>query len=134
MKESSGDSKSHSFFLGSFKMTGLLDTRGELRIDGSFEGKIRTESDVFLGDKGSIRGELQCDALISQGTVKGKVRATQRCSLKSTAVMEGEVETAEIDIEKDVRFDAVCRVKNPANVSKEKIPLARKYRKAIEYR
>ncbi len=72
-------------------LNGFIDkgshVRGDLafedtfRIDGKFEGKIRSGSELILGDTAEVTAEIDVGRLSVNGSLKGSVRATERVEL-----------------------------------------------------
>ncbi|HTO76543.1 MAG TPA: polymer-forming cytoskeletal protein [Thermoanaerobaculia bacterium] len=101
-------------------LNGFLDKgshlQGELlfeetfRIDGHFQGKIRSGSELILGDTADVTGEIEVGRLSVNGSLKGTVRATERVELHSRARVEADVTTPVLKIEEGARFDGSCRM------------------------
>jgi cytoskeletal protein CcmA (bactofilin family) len=101
-------------------LNGFLDKgshlQGELlfeetfRIDGRFQGKIRSGSELILGDTADVTGEIEVGRLSVNGSLKGTVRATERVELHSRARVEADVTTPVLKIEEGARFDGSCRM------------------------
>jgi len=101
-------------------LNGFLDKgshlQGELlfeetfRIDGRFQGKIRSGSELILGDTADVTGEIEVGRLSVNGSLKGTVRATERVELHSRARVEADITTPVLKIEEGARFDGSCRM------------------------
>jgi cytoskeletal protein CcmA (bactofilin family) len=101
-------------------LNGFLDKgshlQGELlfeetfRIDGRFQGKIRSGSELILGDTADVTGEIEVGRLSVNGSLKGTVRATERVELHARARVEADVTTPVLKIEEGARFDGSCRM------------------------
>ena len=101
-------------------LNGFLDKgshlQGELifeetfRIDGRFQGKIRSGSELILGDTADVTGEIEVGRLSVNGSLKGTVRATERIELHSRARVEADVTTPVLKIEEGARFDGSCKM------------------------
>jgi len=105
-------------------LNGFLDKgshlQGELlfeetfRIDGRFQGKIRSGSELILGDTADVTGEIEVGRLSVNGSLKGTVRATERVELHARARVEADVTTPILKIEEGARFDGSCRMAESA--------------------
>ncbi|HEY7112931.1 MAG TPA: polymer-forming cytoskeletal protein [Thermoanaerobaculia bacterium] len=101
-------------------LNGFLDKgshlQGELlfeetfRIDGRFQGKIRSGSELILGDTADVSGEIEVGRLSVNGSLKGTVRATERVELHARARVEADITTPVLKIEEGARFDGSCRM------------------------
>ncbi len=105
-------------------LNGFLDKgshfQGELafeetfRIDGRFEGKILSGSELILGDSAEVKGEIEVGRLSVNGTLKGTVRARERIELHARARVEASLTTPILKIEEGARFEGSCRMGDEA--------------------
>ena len=105
-------------------LNGFLDKgshlQGELvfeetfRIDGKFEGKILSGSELILGDSAEVTGEIEVGRLSVNGTLKGTVRARERIELHARARVEANLTTPVLKIEEGARFEGSCRMGDDA--------------------
>lgn len=90
-------------------LSGFLDVgshfEGELRfeqsfrVDGKVVGKVISEGDLVVGEKGEIDGEIHVGRLFVSGLVKGEVHATRRLSIHPHGRVEGTVHSRALVIE-----------------------------------
>lgn len=57
----------------SFK--GELECRGTIRIDGFYEGTIKTQANVILGESAKVMGDIKAKAVSVSGAFKGSIQA-----------------------------------------------------------
>lgn len=69
-----------------------------LRINGSFEGKLDTRGTLTIGENAKVRAAIHGDRIIIAGKVKGDITATQGLSLVAPAVVEGNITTPRLSI------------------------------------
>ena|SRR6266545_1777415 len=108
-------------------LNGFLDRgghfQGELtfeetfRIDGKFDGKIRSGSELILGDTAEVTADISVGRLSINGTLKGSVRATQRVELLAQARVTGDITTPILKIEEGARFQGSCQMGEKATPS-----------------
>jgi cytoskeletal protein CcmA (bactofilin family) len=101
-------------------LNGFIDKgshiRGELsfeetfRIDGRFEGKIRSGSELILGDEADVNAEIEVGRLSVNGTLKGSVHATERVELLAGARVVGDISTPVLKIEEGAHFEGSCQM------------------------
>lgn len=91
-------------------LQGDLQFEETFRIDGRFEGKIRSGSELILGDSAEVTGEIEVGRLSVNGSLKGTVRATERVELHARARVEADLTTPVLKIEEGARFDGSCRM------------------------
>ena len=101
-------------------MNGFIDkgshVRGDLafeesfRIDGKFEGKIRSGSELILGDDADVTAEIDVGRLSVNGSLKGSVRATERVDLLAKARVFGDIATPILRVEEGAVFQGGCQM------------------------
>ncbi len=78
---------------------GELTSQGSIRVDGSLEGGIHIKGSLLLGEKGTIKGDVQAANMILAGQVEGTVTVTERLDITNTGVMLGDISARIITIE-----------------------------------
>lgn len=83
---------------------GELHFVGALIIEGEVTGNIscqeEAESMVRILDKGLVRGEVRAPVVVVSGRVVGDIRADRQVELSKSAVVEGNVYYAVLEVEK----------------------------------
>lgn len=69
-----------------------------LRINGSFEGKLDTRGNLTIGENAKVQASIHGDRIVVAGKVNGDITATQSLSLVAPAVVEGNVSTPRLSI------------------------------------
>src|SRR3989338_4652729 len=69
-----------------------------LRINGSFEGKLETCGSLTIGENANVRADIQGDKIIIAGKVTGDLTASESISLIPPAVVQGNVQTPVLSI------------------------------------
>ena len=91
-------------------LQGELSFEETFRIDGKFEGKILSGSELILGDSAEVTGEIEVGRLSVNGVLKGTVRARERIELHARARVEANLTTPVLKIEEGARFEGSCRM------------------------
>jgi cytoskeletal protein CcmA (bactofilin family) len=73
-----------------------------LRVDGDFEGNVRTDGRVLVGKSGRARCLIEADTVVIGGIVKGDVKAATKVVLLSTCVMIGNINSPQLIVEEGV--------------------------------
>ncbi|HWZ86353.1 MAG TPA: polymer-forming cytoskeletal protein [Thermoanaerobaculia bacterium] len=99
-------------------LNGFLDKgshlRGELtfeetfRIDGRFEGKIPSGSELILGDSAEVDAEIRVERLSINGALKGSVHASERIEIHPRARVTAQLHTPVLRIEEGAFFQGSC--------------------------
>lgn len=93
------------------KITGDLNSEGDLRIDGSLDGNIKTSGKIVVGKSGFVKGTLQGTDAHFEGKFAGKLSLSGTLTLKSTANIEGEVVEGKLAVEPGATFNVTCAMK-----------------------
>ena len=97
---------------------GELQTAGNIRIDGDFEGGIVSKGRLIVGQNGSVSGTIVCQNAELEGKIKATIEVEQLLAIKSSARVVGDVKTDKISIEAGALFHGHCKM----NLHKEEIP------------
>ena len=81
------------------EFSGKLSFKDTVRIDGRFEGEIRSENTLIIGETGSIEATISSATVIVSGEVQGDVEARTLLHMHKTARLTGNVKTKKIVIE-----------------------------------
>jgi len=98
------------------EIKGDIISNGDFRIDGKVEGNITTTGKLILGKEGFITGKANCANADFEGKFTGKLYCTGTLSLKSSAVIEGEVFLEKLSIEPGAVFNAICSMKGVKSI------------------
>src|SRR3989338_1860055 len=69
-----------------------------LRINGSFEGKLETCGNLTIGENANVKADIQGDRIIIAGKVVGNLIATESISLIPPAVVQGNIQTPVLSV------------------------------------
>jgi cytoskeletal protein CcmA (bactofilin family) len=87
---------------------GTMEITGNLRVDGSFKGKLRISENLIVGKRGTVEAEVQTRSALIGGTIKGNLNASEKIALQSGSRLEGEMVTSKLVIEEGVSFQGSC--------------------------
>ena len=103
-------------------ITGDIQSKGDIRVDGTLKGSINTEGKVVLGANGTIEGDVVCQDADISGTINAKITVSKLLSLKATARLNGDIVTSKLSIEPGATFTGSCSmgavIKDIKNVEK----------------
>ena len=69
-----------------------------LRINGTFEGKLDTRGNLTIGENAKVRATINGDNIVIMGKVVGNITATQSLAILSPANVEGDVITPRLSV------------------------------------
>lgn len=90
---------------------GDVTSQGAFRIDGIIEGNVSSPHKVVIGKTGVVNGTLTCKDADIEGKLEGVLKVTDLLSIKSTALIDGEVTTGKLSVEPGAAFNASCVMK-----------------------
>jgi cytoskeletal protein CcmA (bactofilin family) len=93
-----------SFFDGRFVV------KGNMRIDGVFEGKALQVDQLQIGAKAKVKTNINATSVVVEGLVIGNIAATRRILLLSTARVLGDLKTPELIIQDGVILEGRCTI------------------------
>ena len=89
-------------------ITGDIQSKGDIRIDGTLKGAVKTSGKVVVGQAGIIEGDVDCNNADIAGTLNAKISVAQLLSLKATAKLTGDLVTNKLAIEPGAAFTGHC--------------------------
>ena|SRR5580765_96822 len=89
---------------------GDLSFEDGFRIDGRFEGKIRSGSELIIGETAEVTADIDVAKLSVNGSLKGSVKAGERVELLSKARVFADVVTPVLKIEEGATFQGSCQM------------------------
>jgi cytoskeletal protein CcmA (bactofilin family) len=93
------------------RFEGKLVFDGCVRIDGTFEGEIRSDDVLVVGDSGVVRASVECGTLIVRGgELHGDVKARDAIELYAPGKVVGNLHSPQIAIERGVSFQGQCNM------------------------
>ncbi len=105
-------------------LNGFLDRgshfQGELkfddtfRIDGRFEGKIRSGSELILGDSAEVNADIEVGRLSVNGKLSGSVRASERIELLARSRVSASLSSPLLKVEEGAFFQGTCQMSESA--------------------
>lgn len=105
----------HNVIAYGTKITGDVTAETDFRLDGMIEGTIDCKGKVIIGTKGVLVGTLTCANADVLGSIKGTIHIENTLSLKSSAKVEGDIDTAVLSIEPQATFTGSCDMTKAAN-------------------
>ena len=89
---------------------GEIYSPSDIRIDGSFEGRIYSRCKVVVGEKAVITGDIICSNVDFWGKIKGNFYVKDTLSLKDTSTVDGDINVRRFQVELDAKFNGNCHM------------------------
>ena len=104
-------SSSQNIVSSGTRIIGDITSEGDLRIDGTVEGNLKTPGKIVVGKSGIIKGTLNGTDAYFEGKFSGKLALSGTLTLKSSAHIEGEVVLGKLEVEPGATFNVTCVMK-----------------------
>ena len=98
------------------EITGTVKSTGSLRIDGKLDGELNCTGDTIVGKTATVKGNLNVNSAVIEGTINGNVNAKDRIEMKSSARMTGDIKSKRLSVEDGVTFIGRSEV-NPSGAA-----------------
>tara|TARA_B100000315_G_scaffold215939_1_gene215509 strand:+ start:22 stop:462 length:441 start_codon:yes stop_codon:yes gene_type:complete len=89
---------------------GSLSFDGVVRIDGKFEGNVKTNDTLIIGETGNVTAEITAGTVICKGKVEGNIIASTRIELHASSHVVGDVRTPALTMALESVFDGNCHM------------------------
>lgn len=94
------------------EIVGDIKSNGDLRIDGYVKGTVNAAGKVVIGTHGKVDGKVQCQQAEISGQVTAHLTVAELLSLRSTAMVTGDIVTSKLAIEPGAVFTGACKMGN----------------------
>ena len=103
-----GDARTTSILAHGCTFKGEVQIQGIFRVEGEFDGTVRTPEQLVVGKTGVVRGDIQVKNAIIGGKVIGNITAETKIELQSGSHVEGDIRTRRLVIDEGVFFEGNC--------------------------
>jgi cytoskeletal protein CcmA (bactofilin family) len=86
------------------EIEGELTFAEELLFDGKLKGEILSDGHLTVGRSARIEGDIVTKTVTVHGTVTGNITVTDRCELKASSTLTGDLKASRILIEEGATF------------------------------
>lgn len=111
--------------LGETRIAGLIDVgsefkgelafKGSFRIEGSFQGTIKSDSLLIVGEKGKVEADIHAGQVVINGEVRGTVQAAERVEIHGRGRVYGTIVTPKLVVEEGAFLEANCQTTGPGS-------------------
>ena len=70
---------------------GDIEVSRSMMIEGKVEGNIKVGGQLILTKEAYVKGDVECDELVADGTIEGKVIARSRAEIQKHGKIIGEI-------------------------------------------
>lgn len=103
----------------SIKVKGNFHGEGNMIIEGSVEGSVKTNSFLLIGNKSTINASVEAKDAKIGGAVTGNIKIDGYLEIKNSAKINGDIAAAQISIEKGALINGNIRMGKSVSSDKE---------------
>ncbi len=103
---------------------GEINSPNDIRVDGSFEGKIISKGRVVVGENAIISGDIICENVDLWGKMTGNLFVKDTLALKEGCSVKGNLNIKRLIVELGANFDGNCKMVDDAGFDKASGKLA----------
>jgi len=78
---------------------------GDVVIEGSVNGTIKTSNFLYIGDQSKIVADIEAGDIKISGEITGNIKINSYAEITKTAIINGNISTSEISIEKGAKIN-----------------------------
>ena len=94
---------------------GEIVSPNDIRIDGTFEGKVQSKGRVVIGETAVIKGDIVCNDVDLWGSVEGNIFVKDTLALKEGCVVSGSLHVRRLSVELGATFNGNCKTISEAD-------------------
>jgi cytoskeletal protein CcmA (bactofilin family) len=98
---------------------GTVRAESDVRASGKIVGTLQVNGKAMIAESGSVDGEIIATNADIAGHVQGEIEVEERLVLKSTAQVDGNIETDRLVVEEGAQFTGECKMDTPIAVNGE---------------
>lgn len=95
---------------GGASIKGDLSSSSDIRVDGNISGKVYSGGRIVAGETADLSGTLMCSNLDLWGKMKGEIYVKDTVSIKSTAVINGNLHVRKLQVEIGAQINGSCQM------------------------
>ncbi|HMP71874.1 MAG TPA: polymer-forming cytoskeletal protein [Kiritimatiellia bacterium] len=100
----SNEQTTQSTIAADVEITGTLKSSGSIHLHGKLDGELVCSADAVIGKSAVVKGNIQVNSVVIEGTINGNVTAKDKIDMKSTAKILGDIVAKRLSVEDGVTF------------------------------
>lgn len=84
----------------SIKVKGNFHGQGDIVIEGTLEGSLKTAANIYIGDAAKVTADIESVNCTINGEVRGNIKTKGFLAIGASARIDGDIQYSEISIEK----------------------------------
>ncbi len=114
----------------SVQVKGHFENNGNVIINGSLDGEIKTKGAILVGEKAKITANVEAEEMIVKGNINGNLKIYGYLAIGESAKIFGDIECLQISIEKGAEINGQVSINNKNN--KDSLSLKKEENNIVE--
>lgn len=110
LRHSSEDSEIKAFLGAGTEFQGTLTFDGTIRVDGKLSGEVISKDTLIVGEGAEVEAEINVGNLVSWGSIRGNVKASERIQLHESSNLNGNISAPRLTIAEGAFFNGSCEM------------------------
>lgn len=102
----------------SVQVKGHFENNGNVVINGSLSGEIKTKGAILVGEKAKIEANVEAEEMTVKGNVHGNLKIYGYLAIGESAKIFGDIECLQISIEKGAEINGSVSINNKKEKNK----------------
>ena len=103
---------------------GDIAAQTDIRIDGQMDGTLYSKGRITVGESANLKGKMLCSNVDFLGRMDGDIYVRDVLSVKSTAVINGNIQVRKLQVEMGAQINGTCKMISEAEFDKAASELA----------
>lgn len=103
---------------------GDISSQTDIRIDGQMDGTLYSKGRITVGESANLKGKMLCSNVDFLGRMDGDIYVRDVLSVKSTAVINGNIQVRKLQVEMGAQINGTCKMISEAEFDKAASELA----------
>lgn len=92
------------------EIKGNIESKGDIRVDGTLHGNLTTSSKVLVGPSGKIYGDVVSQQADVLGQITGTIKVTELLYLKGSCQINGNIYAGQLQVDATASFNGECHM------------------------
>jgi cytoskeletal protein CcmA (bactofilin family) len=92
---------------------GTLRSEASVRVEGTFDGEITTEQELFIGPDAQVNATVHAATVVVAGNLTGRIECHERLEVRASGRVSGQIETRSIVVQEGAFMGGQLRMKTP---------------------
>jgi len=92
----------------SVMIKGNFNSQGNIIIEGTLKGDVRTSSTIYIGDKARVTANIDAKTARAGGEIKGNMKIKDHLEVVASARIHGDIECSSLSVENGAIINGKC--------------------------